>query len=46
MALSIDRKGRGGQGFYREVGVEKLQSMSIFGKGSRSLAIPGVPRHC
>jgi len=45
MALSIDRKGAEAvRGFYREVGVEKLAIyVDPSGKGSRSLAIPGVP---
>jgi thiol-disulfide isomerase/thioredoxin len=45
MALSIDRKGvEAVKGFYREVGVEKLAIyVDPSGKGSRSLAIPGVP---
>ena len=45
MALSIDRKGAEAvRGFYREVGVEKLAIyLDPWGKGSRSLAIPGVP---
>jgi thiol-disulfide isomerase/thioredoxin len=45
MALSIDRKGAEAvRGFYREVGVEKLAIyVDSSGKGSRSLAIPGVP---
>ena len=45
MALSIDRKGvEAVRGFYREVGVEKLAIyVDPSGKGSRSLAIPGVP---
>ena len=45
MALSIDRKGvEAVRGFYREVGVEKLAIyVDSSGKGSRSLAIPGVP---
>lgn len=45
MALSIDRKGAEAvKGFYQEVGVEKLAIyVDPSGKGSRSLAIPGVP---
>jgi thiol-disulfide isomerase/thioredoxin len=44
-ALSIDRKGvEAVKGFYREVGVEKLAIyVDPSGKGSRGLAIPGVP---
>ena len=45
MALSIDRKGpEAVRVFYREIGVEKLAIyVDPSGKGSRSLAIPGVP---
>ena len=45
MALSIDRKGvEAVRGFYQEVGVEKLAIYTdASGKGSRALAIPGVP---
>ena len=45
MALSIDRKGvEAVKGFYQEVGVEKLAIyVDPSGKGSRGLAIPGVP---
>ena len=45
MALSIDRKGvEAVRRFYHEVGVEKLAIyVDPSGKGSRSLAIPGVP---
>lgn len=45
MALSIDRKGvEAVRGFYQEVGVEKLAIyIDPSGKGSRPLAIPGVP---
>ncbi len=45
MALSIDRKGVAAvRGFYREVGVEKLAIyVDPSGRGSHSLAIPGVP---
>ncbi len=43
--LSIDRKGvEVVKGFYQEVGVEKLAIyLDPSGKGSRALAIPGVP---
>lgn len=43
--LSIDRKGiEAVRGFYREVGVEKLATyLDPSGKGSRALAVPGVP---
>jgi len=43
--LSIDRKGvEAVKGFYREVGVKKLAVyLDPSGKGSRALAIPGVP---
>jgi thiol-disulfide isomerase/thioredoxin len=45
MALSIDRKGiEAVKDFYRVVGVEKLAIyLDPSGKGSHSLAIPGVP---
>ena len=45
IALSIDRKGVDAvRDFYREVGVEKLAIyLDPSGKGSRGLAIPGVP---
>ena len=45
MALSIDRKGvEAVKAFYQEVGVEKLAIyIDPSGKGSRGLAIPGVP---
>jgi thiol-disulfide isomerase/thioredoxin len=45
MALSIDRKGiEAVKDFYREVGVEGLAIyLDPSGKGSHSLAIPGVP---
>jgi len=43
--LSIDRKGvEAVKSFYREVGVEKLAMyLDPSGKGSRGLAVPGVP---
>ena len=45
MALSVDRRGIDAvRGFYREVGVQKLAIyLDPSGKGSRDLAIPGVP---
>jgi len=45
VALSIDRKGvEAVRGFYQEVGVENLAIyVDPSGKGSRALAIPGVP---
>ena len=45
IALSIDRKGVDAvRDFYREVGVEKLAIyLDTSGKGSRALAIPGLP---
>jgi thiol-disulfide isomerase/thioredoxin len=45
MALSIDRKGVDAvRDFYREIGVEKLAIyLDPSGRGSRGLAIPGVP---
>ena len=45
MALSVDRRGIDAvRDFYREVGVQKLAIyLDPSGKGSRDLAIPGVP---